>query len=167
MCDNGSVGPRPGPDQSGPKCPRHVQERHGQPMKTWRNYLTGAVVAAFVTIGAFRSRLVPVSAADSEDVTWGATDPTWSPDGSTLAFSLFGSIWQVPARGGQAEQVTSSAGYHAHPAWSPKGDSIALVRGTAPQGRIPNIAGKLVLVDVATGREREIETPNPVAGTLA
>lgn len=46
-------------------------------------------------------------AADAEDITWGATDPTWSPDGTCLAFSLFGSIWQVSAKGGVAEQVST------------------------------------------------------------
>ena len=37
-----------------------------------------------------RDRLPPTSAADAESITGGATDPTWSPDGSRLAFSLFG-----------------------------------------------------------------------------
>ncbi|MGH8245567.1 MAG: TolB family protein, partial [Gammaproteobacteria bacterium] len=97
----------------------------------------------------------------------GAVDPTWSPDGSRLAFSLFGSIWQAPAGGGQAEQITSSSGYHAHPAWSPAGDKIAFVRGDAPAGRIPNVPGRLVLVDVAKGNERELSTAHPVAGTPA
>jgi Tol biopolymer transport system component len=106
-------------------------------------------------------------AADAETVTWGAIDPTWSPDSQRLALSLFGSIWQVPAAGGEAQQVTTSGGYHAHPAWSPKGDQIAFVRGDNPAGRIPNISGRLVLVDAATGQEREIATPEPVAGTLA
>ena len=65
-------------------------------------------------------------------ITWGATDPTWSPDGKRLGFSLFGSIWEVPAEGGEARQITASPGYHAHPAWSPKGDAIAFISGPAP-----------------------------------
>jgi TolB protein len=116
---------------------------------------------------AVRGRIARTSAADSEDITWGAIDPTWSPDSRTLAFSLFGSIWRVPADGGEAEQITTSPRYHAHPAWSPKGDRIAFIRGNVPAGRIPNISGTLALVDIATGQEREIRTPFPVAGTLA
>src|SRR4030095_13954054 len=64
-------------------------------------------------------------AADSENITWGAIDPAVSPDGRRLAFSLFGSIWQVAAEGGEAEQITTSGQYHAHPAWSPAGNRIA------------------------------------------
>jgi dipeptidyl aminopeptidase/acylaminoacyl peptidase len=106
-------------------------------------------------------------AADSEDTTWGANGPTWSPDGKRLAFTLYGSIWQVATAGGTAEQISASAGYHAHPAWSPKGDKIAFVRGVPPRGSLPNVAGTLVLVDPVTGLERELETPYLVAGTLA
>jgi TolB protein len=95
---------------------------------------------------------------------WGAADPAWSPDGSKLAFSLFGSIWQVDAAGGEAAQVTSGTGYHAHPAWSPKGDRIAYISGPAPAGRLPYISGKLMVLDLATHAEREISTPTNTAG---
>jgi hypothetical protein len=136
-------------------------------MKSARKLAVALVLVALAGVVVVRSRVERVSAADSETITWGATDPTWSPDGKRLAFSLFGSIWQVDAAGGVAEQITTSAGYHAHPAFSPKGDKIAFIRGGPAAGRIPNIAGQLVLVDVATGREQEIKTASPVSGTLA
>jgi TolB protein len=107
------------------------------------------------------------SAAGTDTSTWGATDPTWSPDGARIAFSLFGSIWQVRREGGIAEQVTTGEGYHAHPAWSPKGDRIAFVSGRSPIGRLPNISGKLMVVEAAGGAAREVVTEFPVAGTLA
>src|SRR5262249_15806001 len=108
-----------------------------------------------------------VRAADSADITWGATDPAWSPDGTRLAFSLFGSIWQAPVKGGVAEQMSAGPGYHAHPAWSPHGDTIAFISGGPPRGAQPTVSGKLMLLDAATGRQREQVTPYPVAGTLA
>jgi TolB protein len=129
--------------------------------------LTAALLVVAGGTSIVRDHWNRTQAADGETITWGATDPTWSPDSQRLAFSLFGSIWQVAAAGGEARQITTSRGYHAHPAWSPKGDQIAFVRGDAPAGRIPNISGRLVIVDVATGREREIATPDTVAGTLA
>jgi len=115
----------------------------------------------------WRDRLSKTTASDTDTATWGATDPTWSPDGTKLAFSLFGSIWQVRSEGGTAEQVTASTGYHARPAWSPRGDRIAFIQGGPPAGRLTNIEGSLVLVEVANGREQEIKTPYLVAGTPA
>ena len=108
-----------------------------------------------------------LGAVDAEEVAWGASDPAWSPDGGKLAFSLFGSIWQVSPQGGVAEQVSSGQGYQAHPAWSPKGDRIAFVSGTTPAGARAQVPGKLMLVEAATGREYEMKTPYPIAGTLA
>ncbi len=106
-------------------------------------------------------------AADSETVTRGATDPTWSPDGSELAFSLYGSIWRAPAEGGKASQLTISPRYHAHPRWSPDGASIAYIAGAAPRGAFQKVRGRLMILDLASGREREIPTPRPTAGVPA
>jgi Tol biopolymer transport system component len=113
-----------------------------------------------------RDRLQSVAAA-AESPAWGAADPSWSPDGARLAFTLFGSIWQVPAAGGVARQITSSQGYHAHPVWSPRGDRIAFIRGNPPAGPIPNISGKLVIVEVASGAEQELALPQATGGTPA
>ena len=129
--------------------------------------VTIVVLAVLGCVLVLHDRVELTSAADSEAVTWGATDPTWSPDGNELAFSLFGSIWRVPADGGEAEQLTSSAGYHAHPAWSPSGETIAFIQGEPPRGRMPNVAGRLMTLHVASGRIREVKTPYPLAGTPA
>ena len=59
--------------------------------------------------------------------------------------------------GGEAEQLTVSDGYHAHPAWSPKGDRIAFISGSSPAGVLPNISGRLALVEVGTGTERIVQ----------
>jgi Tol biopolymer transport system component len=143
------------------------KEAHPPAGNHWRVRLVAAVLAA-VGCGIALHQPARGRAADDREVTWGAADPAWSPDGSALAFSLFGSIWRVPAAGGEAEQLTSSAGYHALPAWSPDG-TLAFVRGQTPlTGEIyPQITGDLVLLDPATGRERTISTPAPVSGSLA
>src|SRR5258708_5153125 len=102
-------------------------------------------VLAVGAAALWRERRV-VIAAQNDTTTWGAVEPTWSPDGKTLAFSLFGSIWQVDAEGGEARRLTTSEQYHAHPVWSPRGDKIAFLKGLAPRGRLPNVGGALALV---------------------
>ncbi|MBI1898631.1 MAG: CehA/McbA family metallohydrolase [Acidobacteria bacterium] len=126
--------------------------------------VSALVLAAMLALLPWRDKRI-ASAADGDSTTWGATDPTWSPDGRQLAFSLFGSIWVVDAQGGDARQITIGAGYHAHPAWSPKGDTIAFISGMPPAGPLPNIRGKLMLAEVASGSERQLATPHPTAGT--
>ena len=136
-------------------------------MRTSGRWLTMLVLAAVAAGLAWRERTSAARAAERDETTWGAVDPAWSPDGKEIAFSLFGSIWRVPAEGGEATQVSRSGGHHAHPAWSPNGDWIAFVRGDPPAGPIPNVAGRLMLVNPQSGEERELRTPAPVAGTLA
>ncbi|TAF33453.1 MAG: PDZ domain-containing protein [Cytophagales bacterium] len=51
--------------------------------------------------------------------------PALSPDGSRLAFSYQGDIWQMPTNGGQAYRMTIHEAYEAMPKWSPDGQNIA------------------------------------------
>jgi dipeptidyl aminopeptidase/acylaminoacyl peptidase len=125
------------------------------------------VFASAIAAGVlWRERRIAI-AAQNDTTTWGAVEPTWSPDGKMIAFSLFGSIWQADAGGGEARQISTSGSYHAHPVWSPRGDRIAFLKGASPRGRLPNVGGILALVDVATGAESEVKTPFPVTGTPA
>jgi len=55
----------------------------------------------------------------------GARDPAFSPDGSTIAVSILGKIWTLPAEGGTARQLTDGASWDTRPAWSPDGRFLA------------------------------------------
>ena len=50
--------------------------------------------------------------------------PAWirknaiSPDGKTIAFSYKGDIFIVPAKGGEARQLTSNRAYESDPVWA-------------------------------------------------
>lgn len=51
--------------------------------------------------------------------------PAISPDGSSVAFTYGGQLWQVPAAGGDAVALTSGEHFTTSPVWSPDGSRIA------------------------------------------
>jgi dipeptidyl aminopeptidase/acylaminoacyl peptidase len=63
--------------------------------------------------------------------TKSSRNPSWSPDGSQLAFvsdrEERPQIWVMPSDGGEAERLTSGKNAIVSLAWSPKGDSIAFL----------------------------------------
>ncbi|MDE2944018.1 MAG: amidohydrolase family protein [Gemmatimonadota bacterium] len=66
-----------------------------------------------------------VEAQSHVTVDIGARDPAFSPDGSTIAVSILGKIWTLPAEGGTARQLTDGASWDTRPAWSPDGRFLA------------------------------------------
>lgn len=102
------------------------------------------------------------------------TQPSWSPDGSKIAFTRSADVWVMNSDGsGTAENLTPSSpagcstncyqGGDAYPAWSPDGTRIAYVHGYGPPtnpfagGGVDNIwvmnpngTGKDNLSDTAT-----------------
>jgi TolB protein len=84
-------------------------------------------------------------------VSSGPLDPTWSPDGRWIAFSMRGDIWKIPAEGGEAIALTSGPNYHFEPAWSPDGRRVALSM---------DVAGNLEIgiVDATGGAVRRVSS---------
>jgi uncharacterized repeat protein (TIGR01451 family) len=50
--------------------------------------------------------------------------PTFSPDGSMVAFTRHDDVWVIPSTGGTAVQLTSDPASDVHPSWSPDGTMI-------------------------------------------
>ncbi|MDH3519232.1 MAG: CehA/McbA family metallohydrolase [Myxococcales bacterium] len=59
--------------------------------------------------------------------TSGPSAVDWSPDGTTLVYSMQGRLWRQRVGSDEAEQLTSGASYDYQPDWSPDGRSIAYV----------------------------------------
>ncbi len=73
-------------------------------------------------IPAFCLLLVAFTSAKAEN--W-MRYPAISPDGKTIAFSYQGDLWVVPAKGGNARQLTVHQDYEVSPVWSPDSKHIA------------------------------------------
>ncbi len=65
------------------------------------------------------------------------TSPSWSPNGSQLAFSRLGDIWVMPSAGGAATNVTATPGEaEEYPSWSPDGTKFVFT--STPSGFTAN-----------------------------
>jgi len=91
-------------------------------------------------------------------VSSGPLNPAWSPDGKTIAFSMRGDIYKMPAGGGEAIAITQGPAYYFEPAWSPDGTKIAVsytVAGNAVTGNLD------IGVISSTGGPVQPISPNP------
>ncbi len=90
--------------------------------------------------------------------TGGAWDhaPSWSPDGSQVAYIAFDSVWVRDANGSGGRAVASDAYWDGGLSWSPDGSKIAFTRSDGTEASIRLIqvdtASEEVLADVP-GRE--------------
>ncbi len=108
--------------------------------------------------------------------------PTWSPDGSSIAYAAWsgegeGHLYRVPASGGTPTQITETSAVYQQPAWSPDGERIVALRGPARAFRtstspiapgasddivwVPADGGSVTQILPAEGRHHPHFTTNP------
>src|SRR6476661_8110602 len=61
-------------------------------------------------------------------LTTGPSSVAWTPDGTTLIYSMQGSLWRQRADATTAEQLTGDGGSDYQPDCAPDGRSVAFVR---------------------------------------
>jgi len=94
----------------------------------WPEYCSGGAcstgcyyypIQAILTVGADGSSVSAVPGAE------GGSGPTWSPDGTQIAFERDGEIFIIGAAGGTPVNLTNHPALDMSPAWSPDGSRIA------------------------------------------
>ena len=98
--------------------------------------------------------------------------PTWSPDGTRIAFAsardddwdlkLVGDIYVVAAEGGEPGRLTGGDSSHDAPSWSPDGSRIAC--RWSPGGFDAPQHGRIAVVDAGESRARWIPTSHNCPG---
>lgn len=92
-------------------------------------------------------------------------DPTWSPDGSRLAFtrdigSCNTNIWIINANGTGGRQITyrdqpDTYACQLEPTWSPDGSQLAFVRSNPT-----TFVAEIIVIDINSGDERVVSPPS-------
>jgi serine/threonine-protein kinase len=90
------------------------------------------------------------------DGLWDHLSPSWSPDGSRLAYAAFDGLWEVSAKGGPARRVLAGDEADQDPIWSADGTTLYFASyrgGPLALWRVPATGGAPTRVTLGTGAE--------------
>jgi TolB protein len=79
----------------------------------------GDAIAYTTRSGGFRIMTIPVRGGEPQEIVPGE-DPSWSPDGRYLVFSMRGRLRLARKDGHSVKQLTGGGGDDTSPAWSPR-----------------------------------------------
>ncbi|HEU4457137.1 MAG TPA: hypothetical protein VFR81_28975, partial [Longimicrobium sp.] len=114
-----------------------------------------------VVLDVDRARILREYEVDGVDEI---TNPTWSPDGSTIVFSGMSGgmsdLWALELSTGRGRKLTSDANADMHPAFSPDGRTIAFVTDRGPNTDLSQLRYgnyRIALMDYSSGQIRALE----------
>jgi len=171
---------------SGPTASTVVVTHSGEYVRvpTWSPAGDQIVYAASVGWNGDLSRPAPAMhlySVSRTDGVWGSprqltvspgrdTSPSWSPDGTTIAFSRTADtarfderdLWTVPAAGGTPTQITQQPGGENSPDWHPRvGDNRLLYLSGTTLYTVPSTGGTSVRVGTGDGYAGSWSTKDP------
>jgi len=91
-----------------------------------------AILVCLWTVGSLTAQRSPDSVAPLPSFA----EPGLSPDGSTVAFTSGGDIWEVPSRGGDAHLLVSHPATESRPLYSPDGKRLAFTSTRTGNGDV-------------------------------
>jgi dipeptidyl aminopeptidase/acylaminoacyl peptidase len=133
--------------------------------------IAGLYVGDFSVPGGFAARVLPIRSLTQRNIY---SEPTWSPDGTTLAVALETAydidIFTVERDGSNPTNLTNQGSYDFWPVWSPDGTYLAFVsdRARCPTwipgepgtcdgtDQIPPDGGNVFVLEVATGQVTQL-----------
>jgi TolB protein len=113
--------------------------------------LAGIVAPSLGVVGLL---IVASGAAAGGSAALGSDTPSWSPDGSMIAYAGFrkgrtGDIYAMPAYGGREIRLTATRHHDDFPRWSPDGRRIAFVRTV-------NLVRQLIVMNADGSGQRQL-----------
>lgn len=99
-----------------------------------------------------RAARLPITGVDIAGSRF-TTQPSWSPDGSSIAYLLTNELWILDVLTGEARELARCESCGGSPAWSPDGTTLAVAGGAVP--------GRIFLFDVNTGQASSISLMEP------
>ena len=106
------------------------------------------------SLGVVGMLIAASGAAAGGSAALGSDTPSWSPDGSMIAYAGFregraGDIYAMPAYGGREIRLTATRHHDDFPRWSPDGCRIAFVRTV-------NLVRQLIVMNVDGTGQRQL-----------
>ena len=159
------AGERPATAASGPATQTQSSSSLWRPLAIVFASAALALAGYVAMSGTSRSTAPPASGPPATPLTaypGYEETPTFSPDGSQVAFSWNGQgqdnfdIYFKLVGAGEPRQLTSHPAQDAKPAWSPNGARIAFLRFTSDS------AAELMVIPALGGAERKLATVYPV-----